>query len=391
MTSYPKPSVRPRNPNFSSGPCAKRPGWSSSVLDGALLGRSHRSKEGLARLKLAIARTKALLELPGDYLCAIVPGSDTGAFEAALWNLLGARGVDVLAWETFGKAWVRDVVRELRLEDVRVLEAEYGCLPDLAAVDFERDVVFTWNGTTSGVRVPDGDWIAEDRRGLTICDATSAAFGQRIDWPKIDVATFSWQKCLGGEAGHGMLIMSPRAVERLAAHVPRWPVPKLFRLKDGGRVMLEIFEGHTINTPSLLAVEDYLDTLDWAERVGGLAALQARADANAALVFDWIDATPWGRNLAMERSTWSNTSVCISPSDAIASELGASRSANLMKGIAQLLDAEGVAHDISSHRDAPGGLRIWTGATIEKDNVAALLPWLDWAYREQRAAVLANS
>lgn len=360
-------------------------------MQDALTGRSHRSKEGLARLRLAIARTKALLDLPPGYRCAIVPGSDTGAFEMALWNLLGPRGVDVLAWETFGKGWVRDILAELKLEDARVLEAGYGHLPDLSAVDFDRDVVFAWNGTSSGVRVPDSAWIAADRCGLTICDATSAIFAQAIDWRKIDAATFSWQKSLGGEAGHGMLILSPRALERLGAHRPSWPMPKLFRLTDGGDVLERIFDGHTINTPSMLAVEDYLDALAWSESIGGLRALQARADANAAVIVDWADATPWIRNLAADRRTRSNTSICMTPGEDVVNELGAERSGALIKGIAELLANEGVAYDIGSHRDAPPGLRIWTGPTVEKDDLAALLPWLEWAYRERRARVPESS
>lgn len=391
MSHHRRPPVRPSNPNFSSGPCAKRPGWRADFLERALLGRSHRSKDGLARLELAIARTKTLLKLPPNYLCAIVPGSDTGAFEMALWNLLGARGVDVLAWETFGKGWVRDILSELKLSDVRVLETDYGSLPELSSVDFDRDVVFTWNGTTSGVRVPDGKWIAADRRGLTICDATSAVFAQRIDWLKLDVATFSWQKCLGGEAAHGMLILSPRAVERLASYNPPWPLPKLFRLKNNGRFMRQVFEGHTINTPSMLVVQDYLDALEWVESSSGLKGLQARADANAAVVIDWIEKTPWVQNLASPAPARSNTSVCMVLSDEERHQLGETRSVALVKSMADLLDAEGVAHDIGSHRDAPAGLRIWTGPTVEKDNLVALLPWLEWAYHERREVAVERS
>ena len=316
MTRTDKPAQRPGSPNFSCGPCAKRPGWTPDVLRSALLGRSHRSAAGEARLKLAIDKTHALLELPADYRLAIVPGSDTGAFEMALWSMLGARGVDVLAWENFGKRWVADIVGELKPPDVRLLEADYGRLPDLTAVDFDRDVVFTWNGTASGVRVPDGDWIAADRRGLTFADATSALFAQAIDWAKIDVATFSWQKILGGEAAHGMIVLSPRAFERLASHRPSWPVPKLFRLAEDGRVLDDLFAGVTINTPSMLCVEDYLDALGWAESIGGLKPLQARADANAAVLFDWIARTPWIANLAVDPATRSNTSVCLRFTDA---------------------------------------------------------------------------
>jgi phosphoserine aminotransferase len=295
-----KPSQRPSCPNFSCGPCAKRPGWTPQVLSPALLGRSHRSPAGRARLQEAIEATHALLELPPDYRVAIVPGSDTGAFEMALWSMLGARGVDVLAWEDFGKRWVADIVAQLKPAHTRVLEADYGRLPDLGAVDFDRDVVFTWNGTASGVRVPNGDWISAQRRGLTFVDATSALFAQSIDWAKIDVATFSWQKVLGGEAAHGMLVLSPRAFERLASHVPAWPIPKLFRIVEGGRVQHEIFSGVTLNTPSMLCVEDYIDALAWGTRIGGLKALQARADANAAVLFDWIARTPWIANLAVD-------------------------------------------------------------------------------------------
>ena len=311
MSRLDKPKQRPAIPNFSSGPCAKRPGWTPQVLSAALLGRSHRSPAGIERLRLVIDKTHALLELPADYRLAIVPGSDTGAFEMALWSMLGERGVDVLAWEDFGQRWVADIVGELKPAGTRVLTADYGHLPDLASVDFDRDVVFTWNGTAAGVRVPDGEWIADDRRGLTFVDATSALCAQAVDWRKIDVATFSWQKVLGGEAAHGMIVLSPRAIARLQRHRPSWPVPKLFRLAEDGRVLDDLFAGITINTPSLLCVEDFLDALRWGEAIGGLKALQARADANAAVLFDWIAATPWIANLAVDPKTRSNTSVCM--------------------------------------------------------------------------------
>ena len=377
-----KPSKRPRNPNFSCGPCTKRPGWTPDVLSAALVGRSHRAPEAKARLKRAIDKTKEILKLPADYLVAIVPGSDTGAFEMALWTMLGARGVDVLAWEDFGKRWVVDVVEQLKLTDARVLQADYGLLPDLGAVDFDRDVVFTWNGTSSGVRVPDGDWIAPDRRGLTFTDATSAVFAQAIDWAKIDVATFSWQKVVGGEAAHGMLVLSPRAVERLEGYTPSWPLPKLFRLTKGARLMSEVFEGITINTPSMLCVEDYLDALEWVEGIGGLAATRARADANAAVLFDWLARTPWVGNLAADPATRSNTSVCLRFADpALASPDSGARVGGK---IAALLDAEGVARDIGAYPTAPPGLRIWCGATVEARDLERLVPWLDWAYAEAR-------
>ena len=387
MTIVPKPSRRPSNPRFSSGPCAKRPGWSVDAVQGALLGRSHRSKEGKARLKLAIIKTRALLGLPDDFHVGIMPGSDTGAFEAAMWSLLGQRGVDVLAWESFGKGWVTDIVKHLQLDDVRVHEADYGALPDLGLVDFSRDVVLTWNGTTSGVKVPDGDWIAADREGLTLIDATSAIFAQPIDWTKADVVTYSWQKVLGGEGAHGMLILSPRAVERLESYVPPRPLPKLFRLTKKGRLDAAIFEGETINTPSMLCVEDYLDALAWAERVGGLKGLMARADANAAVLFDWIDRTPWVANLAVDPATRSNTSVCLRVVDPDVLALPAAEQAAFAKGIAQRLEAEGAAFDIGSYRDAPPGLRIWTGATAEAQDLAALTSWLDWAFAESKAAL----
>ena len=385
MTTARKPAKKPANANFSSGPCAKRPGWSLDTLSNAFLGRSHRAKEGKARLKLAIDKTKSILGIPSDYHCAIVPGSDTGAFEMALWTLLGARGVDVLAWESFGAGWVTDLVKQLKLKDLRKLEAAYGELPDLVQVDFTRDVVFTANGTTSGVRIPDYNWIAGDRQGLTLIDATSAVFAQPINWPKVDVLTFSWQKVLGGEAAHGMLVLSPRAVARLESHTPAWPLPKVFRLTRGGKFMKEVFEGETIYTPSMLCVEDYLDALGWAEQIGGLAALFARADANAKALNDWVDRTPWIANLAVKPETRSNTSVCLRIVDPAVARLDAAGQADFARKLAGLLDKENVAKDIAFYRDAPPGLRIWTGSTVERSDVEALTPWLDWAFGQVRS------
>ncbi|MDA7947247.1 MAG: phosphoserine transaminase [Hyphomicrobiaceae bacterium] len=386
MTEQAKPAVRPANPRFSSGPCAKHPGHSLENLKSAFLGRSHRASEGKARLTTAIDRTAALLGLPDDYRLAIVPASDTGAVEMALWSLLGARGVDMLAWESFGKGWIADVVKQLKLDDVRLLEAPYGALPDLSQVDFARDVVFTWNGTTSGVRVPDGDWIAADREGLTICDATSAAFAQALDWPKLDVTTFSWQKALGGEAAHGMLVLSPRAVERLESYVPPWPLPKIFKLTKNGKLNEAVFRGATINTPSMLCVEDWLDALDWAESIGGLKALVARADENADALAGWVEQTPWIDFLARAPETRSNTSVCLTIADPAISVLPADEQWVFVKRLTGLLEAEGVAFDVATHRDAPPGLRIWAGATVEKSDVEALTPWLDWAFAVTRSA-----
>jgi len=367
-----KPAVRPANPHFSSGPCAKIPGWTPQRLISALVGRSHRSSEGKARLRQAVDLTRAVLEVPDSHRIGIVPASDTGAVEMALWSLLGQRGVDLLAWESFGQGWVGDVVKQLKLADVRTFTAPYGELPDLSQVDFGRDVVFTWNGTTSGVRVPDGEWIAADRQGLTICDATSAAFAQNLDFAKLDVVTFSWQKVLGGEGAHGVIILGPRAVERLETWTPSWPLPKIFRLTSGGKLNAGIFEGETINTPSMLCVEDYLVALRWAQGLGGLKGLKARADANAAAIAGWIDRTPWADNLARRPETRSNTSVC----------LVLKGDAALPKAMAKLLETEGVAFDIASYRDAPPGLRIWCGATVETADIEALLPWLDWAHAQ---------
>lgn len=380
MTAPTQPGTRPANPQFSSGPCTKRPGWSPDALAKAFLGRSHRAKDGKARLKLAIDRTKEILGVPADYHCAIMPGSDTGAFEAAMWTMLGARGIDILAWESFGSGWVTDVVKQLKLPDVRKLEADYGELPDLTSVDFSRDVIFTANGTTSGVRVPNYDWIPGDREGLTFVDATSGAFAQAIDWAKVDVLTFSWQKVLGGEAAHGILILSPRAVERLESYTPAWPLPKVFRLTKGGKLIDGIFKGETINTPSMLCVEDYLDALAWAETNGGQAGLQARADANAKTLLDWVAKTDWIANLAVDPATYSNTSVCLKIVDPAITALADDAQLAFAKRIVALLDAENAAKDIGSYRDAPAGLRIWTGSTVEASDVAALLPWLDWAF-----------
>ncbi len=389
MTTATMPGQRPACTHFSSGPCAKRPGWTPEALGNAFLGRSHRAKEGKARLKSAIDRTKALLGLPPGYLCAIVPGSDTGAFEMAMWTMLGERGVEALAWESFGKGWVNDAVKQLKLADVVVTEAEYGHLPDLSKVDFARDVLLTANGTTSGVRVPNYDWIAADRTGLTFVDATSAVFAQAVDWTKVDVLTFSWQKVLGGEAAHGMLILSPRAVERLERYVPPRPLPKVFRLTSGGKLIKGVFEGETINTPSMLCVEDYLDALTWAESVGGLSGLQARADANAQVLYDWTARTPWIENLASDPATRSNTSVCLKLVDPAVARLAPDAQKDVVKAVAARLEKEGVAMDIANHRDAPASFRIWTGATVERSDVAALTPWLDWAYALEQAKLTA--
>jgi phosphoserine aminotransferase len=379
------PAARPLDARFSSGPCAKRPGWTPDNLKDAALGRSHRAKAGKAKLKLAIDLTRELLGVPAEYRIGITPGSDTGAVEMALWSLLGARGVDLLAWESFGQGWVTDVLKELKLKDARTLKAGYGEISDLAQVNFENDVVFTWNGTTSGVRVPDAHWIAADRKGLTICDATSAAFAQDLDWPKLDVTTFSWQKALGGEAAHGVIILSPRAVERLETYNPPWPLPKLFRMTKGGKLMEGFFEGETINTPSMLCVEDYLDALHWAQRIGGLKALCARADANAGVIADWVAKTPWIDFLAKKPETRSNTSVCLKVVDAEVLALSAEGQAAFAKGLAGLLEKEKIAFDIGAYRDAPPGLRIWCGATVEASDVAKLTAWLDWAFAVEKA------
>ena len=381
------PARRPANPRFSTGPTAKRPGWSPETLKNALVGRAHRSRPAKARLKRAIDETRRILRVPADYRIAIVPASDTGAMEMALWSLLGARGVDVLAWESFGLGWLTDIAKELRLTDVRAIEASYGALPDLSRVDFERDVVFTWNGTTSGVRVPDGEWISPERTGLTICDATSAAFAQPLPFDRLDVVTFSWQKALGGEAQHGMLVLSPRAVERLETHRPAWPLPKLFRMTKGSKVVEGLFAGETINTPSMLCLEDYLDALGWADSIGGLDALIARADTNAKLVADWVMRTDWVDFLARDPAARSNTSVCLIVADADVLALDGEGQAGFASSLCDLLEAEGVAHDVGAYRDAPPGLRIWCGATVQAADIEALLPWLDWAFASAKAGL----
>jgi len=381
------PGVRPANPHFSSGPCAKRPGWNLQALKDAFLGRSHRAKGGKAKLKQAIELTREVLEVPADYLIGIVPASDTGAVEMALWSMLGARPVTMVAWESFGEGWVTDVAKQLKLKDVAIVKAPYGQLPDLSKVDPATDIVFTWNGTTSGVRVPNASWISASREGLTICDATSAAFAQPLDWPKLDVVTFSWQKALGGEAAHGMLILSPRAVARLESYTPAWPLPKIFRMTKGGKVNRGIFEGETINTPSMLAVEDYLDTLTWAKQAGGLMGLMARADANAKVIHDWVARTPWIANLAEKDETRSNTSVCLKIVDPAITSLSVDAQWAFVKDLVARIEKEGAAYDIATHRDAPPGLRIWCGCTVEASNLKALTPWIDWAFAQAKAAL----
>ncbi|GGH29652.1 phosphoserine aminotransferase [Alsobacter metallidurans] len=381
------PGQKPANPLFSSGPCAKRPGWSLDALKDAPLGRSHRAKPGKAKLKLAIDLTREVLQVPADYRIAIVPASDTGAVEMAMWSLLGARGVDMLAWESFGEGWVTDAIKQLKLKDARVLKAGYGDIVDLSTINFDNDVVFTWNGTTSGVRVPDGDWIPADRAGLTICDATSAAFAQRLDWPKLDVVTFSWQKVLGGEAAHGMLILSPRAVERLESYTPAWPMPKIFRMTKGGKITEGLFEGETINTPSMLCVEDYIDALQWAKRIGGLDALIARADANTKMLADFVAQNDWIAFLAKDGSIRSNTSVCLVFSDPAVQALPADAQAAFAKAVAGAIEKNGAGFDIGAYRDAPPGLRIWCGATVETADVQALTHWIAWAFAEAKAGL----
>ncbi len=380
-----KPLTKPANPCFSSGPCPKRPGWEPAALSAALIGRSHRSKPGKARLKEAIDRTRQILEVPDDYRIGIVPGSDTGAIEMALWSMLGARGVDVLAWESFGLEWVTDVIDVLKIEDARKITAPYGELPDLGTVDFERDVVFVWNGTTSGVKLPDGDWIADERAGLTICDATSAAFAMPLPWGKLDVATFSWQKVLGGEAAHGVIVLSPRAVERLIRYTPPRPLPKLFRLVKNGLLDEAVFEGATINTPSMLCVEDYLDALRWAENAGGLRALCSRSRQNLEVLAAWVEKTPWVAFLAADPSERSSTSMCLKIVADWFLALDEEAQTSITKRMATLLDEEDVAYDINGYRKAPPGLRIWGGATVEATDVATLLPWLEWAYAQVAA------
>lgn len=379
-TPVSKPVVKPNNPRFSSGPTSKRPGWSLSALPTSSLGRSHRARAEKAKLEKVIELSKQLLGMPDDYRLAIVPGSDSGAFEMAMWTMLGARGVDVLSWESFGQGWLSDINKQLKLDDVRDLGAAYGHLPDLSQVDFDRDVVFTWNGTTSGVRVPNGDWIAADRAGLTLCDATSAAFAMPLDWSKLDVVTWSWQKVLGGEAGQGMIALSPRAVARLESYTPTWPLPKIFRLTKGGKLIEDIFKGATINTPSMLAVEDQLDALNWTSEIGGLAALIQRSEANLQVIDVWQQSSSWATFLADDPATRSSTSICLKMIDPWFNGQPAATQTTIIKKIASILESEAVALDISSYRDAPPGLRIWGGATVETTDIQALLPWLDWAY-----------
>jgi len=382
-----KPARRPTVPHFSSGPCAKRPGWNPQNLKDAALGRSHRAKIGKAKLKQAIELTREVLEVPADYKIGIVPASDTGAVEMALWSLLGARPVTTIAWESFGEGWVSDIVKELKLKDVTKLHAGYGDIPDLTKVDSDTDIVFTWNGTTSGVRVPNAGWIKAERKGLTICDATSAAFAQPLDWPKLDVVTFSWQKALGGEAAHGMLVLSPRAVERLESYKPAWPLPKVFRMTKGGKLNAGIFEGETINTPSMLCVEDYLDALNWGKSIGGLKALMARADANTRVLADWKARTPWIDFLAKEPAIRSNTSVCLKIVDPAITALTSDLQADFCKKLVALVEKENAGFDFAHYRDAPAGLRIWCGATVDAKDVALLTQWIDWAFAEAKAAL----
>ena len=387
MTENVRPAVRPARPFFSSGPCAKRPGWTPEALKGALVGRSHRSKPGKGKLKDAIERTKKLLGVPDGYRCGIVPASDTGAVEMALWSMLGARPVDLFAWESFSEDWVTDTVKQLKIKDARIFKAPYGQLPDLSQYNPAHDAVFVWNGTTSGVKVPNGDWIAADRKGLTICDATSAAFAQKLEFDKLDVVTFSWQKALGGEAAHGVLILSPRAVERLETFKPDRPLPKIFRLTKGGKLLEEVFEAATINTPSMICIEDAVDAMEWGLREGGLKGLQSRADANFKVLADWVAKTDWVEFLAKDAAYRSNTSVCFSIVDPAVTALDGDKQAAFAKAIVSRLDKAGVAYDIGAYKDAPSGLRIWAGSTVEAASLAALTPWLDYAFAEEKAAL----
>lgn len=384
MTS--KPSLRPAVAHFSSGPCAKRPGWNPENLKNALVGRSHRSKEGKARLVEAIELHRQILGIPADYRIGIVPASDTGAVEMALWSLLGPRGVDVLGWESFGSGWASDITKELKLTDVRSLKAGYGEIVDLAKVDWNRDVVFTWNGTTSGVRVPNGDWIKADREGLSICDATSAVFAMDLPWDKLDVTTWSWQKATGGEAAHGMIVLSPRAVQRLETYSPAWPLPKIFRMAKDGKLIEGIFKGETINTPSMLCVEDIIDALKWGQSIGGLAGMKARSEANLAAIAAWVAKSDWAAFLCADTATRSNTSICLKIVDPWFTALGPKDQDAAAKQIAAVLEKEGVALDIGAYRDAPPGLRIWGGATVEPSDTAALTPWLDWAFAQVKVS-----
>ncbi len=381
-----KPNQRPKRPHFSSGPCAKHPGWTPDLLSDAELGRSHRSKPSRAKLLEVIERSRSVLGIPADHRVAIVPASDTGAMEMVLWSMLGARGVEILAWESFGSQWVDDVVAQLELEDAKAWTADYGQLPDLDQVDFDSDVVFTWNGTTSGVRVPDGDWIPEDRAGLTICDATSAVFAMELPWEKLDVVTWSWQKALGGEAGHGMLSISPRAVERLEGFKPPRPLPKIFRLTKGGRLIEGIFRGDTINTPSMLCVEDAIDALRWVESIGGRDEIRRRSEANLEVIAEWVDRSPWAGFLASQPEIRSCTSVCLQIVDPWFQRLESDDQAATANSVARILDEEEIAFDVGAYRDAPPGLRIWAGATVERSDIEALLPWLDWAYAEVKGS-----
>src|ERR1700749_3871088 len=382
-----KPALRPDVATFSSGPCAKRPGWTPDSLKDAVLGRSHRAKAGKAKLEAAIALPRDVVEVPAGYRIGIVPASDTGAVEMALWSLLGERPVTTIAWESFGEGWVSDIVKELKLKDVTKLHAGYGEIPDLSKADPNSDIVFTWNGTTSGVRVPNADWISATREGLTICDATSAAFAQKLDWPKLDVVTFSWQKALGGEAAHGMLVLSPRAVARLESYTPAWPLPKIFRMTKGGKLNQGIFEGETINTPSMLCVEDYLDALQWGQSIGGLKALMARADANTKVLADWKAKTPWVDFLAKDPAIRSNTSVCMKVIDPAITSLTPDAQAEFSKKLVALVEKENAGFDFAHYRDAPAGLRIWCGATVEASDVALLTQWIDWAFAEAKASL----
>jgi phosphoserine aminotransferase len=377
-----KPTAKPKNPCFSSGPCAKRPGWSLSVLENAVLGRSHRAKLGKAKLAEVIDVSKKILEMPADYVLGIVPASDTGAVEMAMWSLLGPRGVDVFAWESFGATWASDCKNQLKLQNLNIYKADYGKIPDLSKANWENDVIFTWNGTTSGVRVPDTNWIADGRNGLSICDATSAAFAMKLDWKKLDVVTWSWQKVLGGEAAHGMIALSPRALERLKTYTPSWPMPKIFQMSKGGKLIDGIFAGETINTPSMLCVEDAIDGLKWAESIGGLPSLVARSERNLQAVEEWVDKTPWIGFLAENEKTRSCTSICLKITDPWYQSLNAEQQAEGAKKIASMLEKEGAAYDIGSYRDAPAGLRIWGGATVETSDLEALFPWLEWAWGE---------